>query len=175
MLVKIKGSDYGSTIESLQQAWKELYPNRPFDYAFLDQQVAQQYESYKRWMDVVGLSTVFAIIIACLGLFGLSGINALNRTKEIGIRKVIGADIANIFVLLNSQYVWLALIAFVLAVPASWYTMNQWLSSFTYRIEIGWEIFVISTMSGVLIAMLTVSYHAIKAATINPAETLKYE
>jgi putative ABC transport system permease protein len=175
MLVKIKGSNYGSTIESLQQAWKELYPNRPFDYAFLDQQVAQQYESYKRWMDVVGLSTVFALIIACLGLFGLSGINALNRTKEIGIRKVIGADIANIFVLLNSQYVWLALIAFVLAVPASWYTMNQWLSSFTYRIEIGWEIFLISTMSGVLIAMLTVSYHAIKAATINPAETLKYE
>jgi putative ABC transport system permease protein len=175
MLVKTRASDYRATIASLQQAWKELYPNKPFDFTFLDEQVSLQYDSYKRWMDIVGLSTAFAIVIACLGLFGLSGINAMNKTKEIGIRKVIGADLRHIFIQLNKQYVWLTLIAFALAVPASYYTMNKWLSSFTYRIEIGWEIFSVSLVAGLLIAMLTVSYHALKAAMLNPAETLKYE
>ena len=124
----------------------------------------------------MGLSTLFAIIIACLGLFGLAGINALNRTKEIGIRKVMGAELSSIFVLLNRQYVLLALVAFALAVPVSWYAMNNyWLSGFEYKVQIGWEIFAISIATGLIIAFVTVSYHAIKAALINPAETLKYE
>lgn len=175
ILVKIKSTDYASTIQSLQTAWKELNPNKPFDYAFLDEQVSRQYDSYKRWMDIVGLATAFAVIIACLGLFGLSGINAMNKTKEIGIRKVIGADLIHIFVQLNRQYIWLTIIAFAFAIPAAWYSMNQWLASFTYHIEIGWEIFAVSLITGFLLAMFTVSYHAIKAALINPAETLKYE
>ena len=127
-------------------------------------------------MKIMGLSTLFAIIIACLGLFGLAGINALNRTKEIGIRKVMGAELSSIFVLLNRQYVLLALVAFALAVPVSWYAMNNyWLSGFEYKVQIGWEIFAISIATGLIIAFVTVSYHAIKAALINPAETLKYE
>jgi putative ABC transport system permease protein len=126
-------------------------------------------------MRIMGLSTAFAILISCLGLFGLAGINAVNRTKEIGIRKVFGAEVMSIFVLLNRQYVWLALIAFAIAIPVSWYAMNKWLADFQFKIAIGWEIFVVSMIAGLLAALLTVSYHAIRAALVNPAETLKYE
>ena len=123
----------------------------------------------------MGLSTAFAMLISCMGLFGLSGVNAINRTKEIGIRKVMGAEVFNIFVLLNRQYLWLALIAFTLAAPASWYIMNKWLADFTFAIKIGWELFAISMIAGLMVALVTVSYHAIRTALVNPAQTLKYE
>ena len=123
----------------------------------------------------MGLSTGFAILISCLGLFGLAGINAVNRTKEIGIRKVMGADLSNIFVLLNRQFVWLSLIAFVIGIPFSWWVMDKWLADFKFKIAMGWELFAISILAGLGVALLTVSYHAIKAALVNPAETLKYE
>jgi putative ABC transport system permease protein len=175
MLIRVKPGDIPETIESIKKTWTKLYPDRPFEYTFVDADVAKQYESYERWMNITGLSTAFAILIACLGLFGLAGINAMNRTKEIGIRKVMGAELQNIFILLNRQYVWLALIAFLLAAPVSWYVMNQWLDSFQFKIVMGWELFAMSMCSGLLVALITVSYHAIKAALINPAETLKYE
>lgn len=126
-------------------------------------------------MSITGLATGFAILISCLGLFGLAGINAVNRTKEIGIRKVLGAGMSSIFILLNKQYVWLSLIAFVLAVPLSWYLMSKWLESFKFSIEISWELFALSTLVGLMIALATVSYHAFKTSRINPADTLKYE
>ncbi|HEU5289078.1 MAG TPA: FtsX-like permease family protein, partial [Cyclobacteriaceae bacterium] len=175
MLVKVSSADVSGGLEKVKSIWKELNPNRPFDYTFLDEDVAKQYKSYQRWMNIMGLSTGFAIIISCLGLFGLAGVNALNRTKEIGIRKVMGAELINIFVLLNKQYVWLAMIAFVLAAPASWYIMNKWLADFQFKISMGWWLFAMSMLAGLAIAILTVSYHAIKAALVNPAETLKYE
>jgi putative ABC transport system permease protein len=126
-------------------------------------------------MKISSLSTAFAILIAALGLFGLAGVNAINRTKEIGIRKVLGASLGNIFVLLNKEYVWMALIAFSIAAPISWYFMNQWIQAFKFRIVIGWELFVISMISGLALAIITVSYHGIKAACVNPAQTLKHE
>jgi len=175
MLVKIAPGDIPGSVEALRKTWKEVSPNTPFDYYFLDDDVARQYDAYQRWMKIMGLSTAFAILISCLGLFGLAGINALNRTKEIGIRKVMGAELMNIFLLLNRQYVWLAVIAFVVAAPASWYVMNQWLSDFKFAITISWELFALSMAGGLLIALLSVSYHAIRTALINPAQTLKYE
>ncbi len=175
MMVKLSPGDVTGKIDRVKTAWTELYPDKPFDYTFMDQDVANQYRSHKRWMNITTLSTGFAIFIACLGLFGLAGINAVNRTKEIGIRKVMGAELTNIFVLLNRQYVWLALIAFSLAAPLSWYFMNKWLASFKYAITISWEIFAVSMTAGLMLALITVSYHALKVATINPAETLKYE
>jgi putative ABC transport system permease protein len=175
MLVKIAPGNIPGSVEALRKVWKEVSPNTPFDYYFMDEDVAKQYDVYKRWMKIMGLSTAFAIMISCLGLFGLAGINALNRTKEIGIRKVMGAELGNIFLLLNKQYVWLAFIAFVAAAPASWYVMNQWLSDFKFAITIGWELFALSMAGGLLIALLSVSYHAIRTALINPAQTLKYE
>jgi putative ABC transport system permease protein len=110
-----------------------------------------------------------------MGLFGLAGINVVNRTKEIGIRKVLGAEMQSIFILLNKQYVWLSLIAFVLAVPLSWYVMSRWLESFKFSIVIGWELFAISILSGLVITLATVSYHTFKTALVNPAKTLQYE
>lgn len=175
MLVKVAPVDLQGSIEMLRKAWKEISPNMPFEYTFLDEDVARQYESYQRWMSIMGLSTGFAILISCLGLFGLAGVNAVNRTKEIGIRKVMGAELMNIFVLLNKQYVWLASIAFLLAAPASWYVTQKWLADFEFSIEVGWELFAVSMAAGLIIALATVSYHAIKAALVNPAETLKYE
>jgi len=175
MLVKVKAGDLPTSVDKIHKAWQEIAPDRPFDYTFLDEDVAKQYESYKRWMSIMGLATGFAIVISCLGLFGLAGINAVNKTKEIGIRKVMGAELTNIFVLLNKQYIWLSMIAFALAAPLSWYAMNKWLSGFQFKITMGWELFVVSMAVGLVVALLTVSYHAIKAATVNPAETLKYE
>lgn len=175
ILIKLTPGNTPDKIESVKKAWLELYPDRPFEYTFMDEDIAAQYDKHTRWSKIMGLSTIFAILIASLGLFGLSGINAVNRTKEIGIRKVMGAKLTSIFVLLNRQYVLYAIIAFVLAIPLSWYAMNQWLESFEFAITIGWQLFAVSLLAGLFIALATVSYHAIKAALINPAETLKHE
>jgi putative ABC transport system permease protein len=176
VMIKLKGEDLKESVESVKQSWITLFPDKPFEYTFVDEDVARQYESYSRWMNITGLSTGFAIIIACLGLFGLAGINALNRTKEIGIRKVMGAELGNIFILLNKQYLWLSFIAFAMAAPVSWYVMQEWwLKSFKFKITLSWELFAISMLAGLVVALLTVSYHGIKAALVNPAETLKYE
>lgn len=175
ILVKLTPENTPQKIEQVKKAWLELYPDRPFEYTFMDEDIAAQYDKHTRWSKITGLSTIFAILIACLGLFGLSGINAVNRTKEIGIRKVMGAKLGSIFILLNRQYVFYALIAFVLAIPLSWFFMNWWLESFKYAITIDWQVFAMSIMAGLIIALATVSYHAIKAALINPADTLKHE
>jgi putative ABC transport system permease protein len=175
MMVKLEAGNLPDKIARVKALWSELNPDKPFEYSFVDQDVAKQYDKYKRWMNIAGLSTVFAILIASLGLFGLAGVNAINKTKEIGIRKVMGAELMNIFVLLNKQYLWMALIAFAIATPFSWYIMNKWIADFKFRITIGWELFAVSMVAGLIVALLTVSYHGIKAALINPAETLKYE
>jgi putative ABC transport system permease protein len=176
MLVKVTPGDIPEKVSGLHKIWKELAPDKPFDYSFLDEDVAKQYKSYEQWMNIMGLSSGFAILISCLGLFGLSGINAVNRTKEMGIRKVMGADVKNIFYLLNKQFVLLAFIAFALAAPVSYYVMNKWwLTDFQFKISVGWELFAISMFAGLVVALITVSYHAIKTASVNPADTLKYE
>lgn len=175
MLIRVKPGDVPGSIARVHSVWKEVSPDKPFDFTFLDQDVAKQYESYERWMSIMGLSTGFAMLISCLGLFGLAGINAVNKTKEIGIRKVMGAELGNIFVLLNRQYIWLSMIAFALAAPLSWYIMSKWLADFKFKITIGWELFALSMVTGLLVALATVSYHAIRVALVNPAETLKYE
>ncbi len=175
LLIKMASGDIPSTVGKIEKAWKELYPDKPFDYSFLDEDVARQYESHQRWMSLMGFATGFAILISCLGLFGIAGINAVNRTREIGIRKVMGAGVRSIFLLLNRQYIWFSVIAFVIAIPFSWYVMNKWLEGFQFRVEIGWELFAASLLVGLFIALATVSYHAIRATLINPAETLKYE
>jgi putative ABC transport system permease protein len=176
LLVKVAGTGVTEGLERVKAVWKELFPDKPFDYTFLDQDVANQYSSYKRWMNIMGLATAFAILISCLGLFGLAGINAVNRTKEIGIRKVMGAELHTIFFLLNKQYVLLAVLAFSLAAPLSWWFISQWyMKDFTFKVAMTWELYAVSMGAGLLLALATVSYHAIKAAMVNPSETLKYE
>jgi putative ABC transport system permease protein len=175
VLIRVSTPDMPSIISKLEDTWHRLFPDKPFQYSFLDENVAKQYAKYEKRMSIMGISTSFAILISCLGLFGLAGVNAINRTKEVGIRKVMGADIRSIFILLNKQYIWLSLIAFALAIPFSWYMMNKWLEGFEFHITMGWELFAGSVVAGLLVAMITVSYHAIRVSHINPADTLKYE
>jgi putative ABC transport system permease protein len=173
LLVKLNPMDIPLALATTKKAWTTLFPDKPFDYSFVDEDVANQYAGYSRWMKITGIATTLAILIASLGLFGLAGIQAVNKTKEIGIRKVLGADLTSLFILLNRPFVFMAIVAFVLATPAAWYVMNQWLTNFKYHITIGWELFAISMLSGLLIALISVSYHGIKTANVNPAETLK--
>ncbi len=176
MLVKIGSGNVSESVNKLRSTWKDIADDRPFEYTFLDEDVARQYQSYERWMKITGLATGFAILISCLGLFGLSGINAVNRTKEIGIRKVMGASLSEIFVLLNRQFVWLSLIAFVFATPVSWIIIERWfMTNFKFQNPVGWEVFALSMGAGLFVALLAVSYHAVQAALLNPAETLKHE
>lgn len=175
LVFKIGSDNIPQTIRDIESSWKEVAEGKPFDYAFLDEAVANQYESYQRWMSIMGVATLFAIFIACLGLFGLAGIMSVNKTKEIGIRKVLGAGAYNIWALLNRDLVKLALVAVILAAPISWYVMNEWLGNFEYKITIGWEIFAFAGVFCLLIALLTVSYHSLRAAFANPVESLRYE
>lgn len=175
MLVKIKSDDMPATLDKIKAKWQNLFQDKPFDYNFLDEDVAQQYESYQKWSKIMWVSTLFAILIACLGLFGLAGINAINRTKEIGIRKALGAEMRDILVMMNKPYIVMAVLSFVLAAPASWWVMQKWLSDFKFAITLGWQLFAVTLIAALLLALITVSYHALKAAMINPADTLKYE
>ncbi|NBW38055.1 MAG: ABC transporter permease [Cytophagia bacterium] len=175
ILVKLGPGETPDQLSKLEQKWKQTFPDKPFEYSFVDEDVARQYQSHDRWMKIMGIATCFAIVISCLGLFGLAGIESLNRVKEVGIRKVMGASLFQLMVLLNRKYIMLALIAFVIAAPISWWMMTQWLAAFKYRITLSWELFGITLLTGLAIALITVSYHALKAARSNPAETLKYE
>ena len=175
ILAKLSSIDISGSIKKLEKAYKELAPDKPFEYTFLDEKVAMQYQSYERWMNIITLTTGFAILISCLGLFGLAGTNVVNRTKEIGIRKVLGSRLGDTFALLNKQFVWLSIIAFALATFPAWYAMDRWLNSFQFRIEISWVLFAVSMGVGLLVVLIAVSYHTIKANHMNPAETLKYE
>lgn len=175
VLVKIRPTDMATTLSELKEAWDTVAEFTPFDYWFLDDAVAQQYASYLRWMQIMGYATAFAILIACLGLFGLAGLNAVNKTKEIGIRKVLGAGVDSIIVLLNKDIVMLIVTSLVLAAPVSWYVMESWLSGFAYRVDIGASVFLISGVLALTIALLTVSFHAVRAALANPVESLRYE
>jgi putative ABC transport system permease protein len=175
-MIRLASGDVPAAMEKVSKAWRELFPDMPYEYSFLEDDVAAQYDSYERWINITGFATAFAIVISCLGLFGLAGINAVNRTREIGIRKVMGADVSTIFILLNKQYVVLSMIAFAAAIPLSYYALTKWfLDDFKFKVTLGWEVFAVSMGVGLFVAILTVSYHGIKAAMLNPAETLKYE
>lgn len=173
--VKIEPGMIGETLPALEEKWAEVSPLKPFNFWFLDDAVASQYEDYQRWLQIMGAATFIAILIACLGLFGLAGLTAVNKTKEIGIRKVLGAGIDQIVLLLNKDIVLLVLISMLIAAPASWYIMEQWLSDFSYRININVGVFIISTIVALALAIFTVSYHSVKAALANPVDSLRSE
>jgi len=141
----------------------------------LDDKFDAMYRTEKRLGQISGLFTVIAIFIACLGLFGLAAYSAERRTKEIGIRKALGASITNILALLSKDFVKLVILGFVLAIPIAWYAMNQWLADFAYRIEIGPGIFILAGAAALIIALLTVSWQSIKAAVANPVDSLRSE
>jgi putative ABC transport system permease protein len=174
--IKIKpGQNIPQAMDKLQAGWNKLTGNLPFSYSFMDQDVAKSYDAYKRWMSTITTSCILAILIACLGLFGLSGLTTLNRTKEIGIRKVLGASVSNLFILLNRGTLYLAAGSFVIAAPIAFYLVHQWLDNFAYRIKPDWLLFTAAGAIAMLTAVIAVSYHTIKAAVANPVNSLRNE
>lgn len=175
-LVRIKAKQsIAAQMEKLKREWNKQTNNLPLNYSFMDEDVAKSYDAYLRWMATITVSCVIAIILACLGLFGLSGLTTLNRTKEIGIRKVLGASLTNLFLLLNQGTIYLALGAFVVAAPLAWYLVNQWLQNFAYRIQPDWFLFITAGFIAIVTALLAVSYHTLKAAKANPVKSLRNE
>jgi putative ABC transport system permease protein len=173
--VKINGSSIKQTIGQIKNKWNKIFPGKPFEYEFLDEAFNSQYKADMQFGEVFGLFTVLAIVISCLGLLGLASYTNLRRTKEIGIRKVLGASIPAIISLLSADFTKWVLIGNVLACPAAYYLMNMWLQDFTYRVELTWWMFALAGGIALLIALATVSFQAIKAATANPVESLRYE
>ena len=173
--VKLNGSNTQQAIISLQNLWSNYFPKDPFDYFFLDESFGQQYKADILFGKVFGVFAFLAILIACFGLLGLSAYNVLQRTKEIGIRKVLGASLQSILVLLSRDFLRLIFISLLLAVPVGWYIMNTWLQDYAYRISIGWWVFAISGAIAFLIAIVTICIQIIKAAAKNPVKSLRTE
>ncbi len=163
------------TIESIQQAWKSISPGEPFNYYFLDQAVDRQYRQEEQLSRIVTFGSTLAIIIACLGLFGLASLMVVRRTKEIGVRKVLGASSKGIIILVNKEFTRLLVIAFALALPLAWYAMHSWLQNFAYSINIGITSFLIAGIITLIVAWITVGYQSFKATIINPVDSLKGE
>jgi len=173
--VRISNNNIQQTIAQLERVYKEFNPKYPFDYDFMDQEYAALYRSEQRIADLSKYFSIIAIIISCLGLFGLSAFTAEQRAKEIGVRKVLGASVQNLVLLLTKDFTRLVIIGILIAVPISWWAMDQWLSDFAYRITLQWWVFVLAGIAAILVSWLTVSWQSIKAALANPVKSLKSE
>ena len=173
--VKIGASDVQETIASVQKTWTKYFPADPLNYFFLDETFNQQYKSDALFGKVFGVFAFLAILIACFGLLGLSAYNVLQRAKEIGIRKVLGASVQNILLLLSKDFLKLILISLVLAIPVGWFIMHEWLQDFAYRIDIAWWVFAVAGVVSLGIALLVISLQALRAAVDNPVKSLRME
>lgn len=173
--VKMNTSNAEGTIAQVEEVWNQFTAEYPIEYKFLDENFEEMYESEDKLKVLLGIFTGLAIFIGCLGLFGLAAFSAERRKREIGIRKVLGASVENIVVMLSGDFVKLVLIAIIVASPIAWYFMKDWLQDFAYRINIGWDVFVIAGISAIAIAMLTVGFHAVKAALRNPVSNIRTE
>ncbi|PWL31042.1 ABC transporter permease [uncultured Roseivirga sp.] len=175
LAVKFNARNTSETISFLQSSWDDVFPNSPLEYRFFNEEFGQQFASDERFGKLVFSFTWLAIFIACLGLFGLSAFTAEQKTKEIGVRKVLGASVGGIVLLLSKQFSQLIVVAIVLAIPVAYYLMSQWLSDYEYRVDINWTWFVISAIVALFIALSTVTYQSVRAASINPSKSLRYE
>lgn len=175
MSVKINGSKAKEAISYIESVWNKLMPGSPFEYSFLDEHFAELYKADSQVSKIVGILAVLAVVISCLGLFGLSSYAAEKRVKEIGIRKVLGASVGNITATLSKDFIKLVLIANVIAWPVAWYVISNWLNDFAYRIPVSWMVFLAAGGIALLIALVTISFQAIKAAMANPVKSLRTE
>lgn len=175
IFVRIKPGDPEKAIALIRKTWNGLVPDVPLKYNFLDEKLDAYYKAEQRWSGIVGGAGGISIFLACLGLFGLAALAAVNRTKEIGVRKVLGASVRSIIALLSKDFLKLILVALCIASPAAWYFMNRWLQSFAYRIDISWMVFAAVGFFAVAIAFITISMQSVKAATANPVKSLRTE
>ncbi|GAB2842375.1 ADOP family protein [Ferruginibacter profundus] len=175
LIVKIKTTGIEGLLSALKNDWNSFNPNGPFSYNFIDDRFAAVYKSEERTGKIFSVFAIISIIIASLGLLGLSAFSIAQRTKEIGVRKVLGANVSQVVVLLAKDFLYMVLAAFIVAVPLTWFAMYKWLQEFAYRINIGWAVFVMAGGIAIAIALLTVSFQAIRAAVANPLKSLRTE
>ena len=175
MIVKAKTKDISGLLADMNKTWNNLKASAPLNYSFLDERFKATYEAEQKIALILGISAGLTIFVACLGLFGLATFTAEQRTKEIGVRKVLGATVTSIVALLSKDFLKLVLIANVLALPVAWWIMNKWLQEFAYRVDISWGVFAIAILSAILIALAAVSFHSLKAALTNPVRSLRGE
>jgi putative ABC transport system permease protein len=173
--VKIEPGKTQDALALIQSVWKRHSADRPLEYKFLDDHFAEVYKADAQVSTIVSILAGLAIIISCLGLFGLASYAAEKRVKEVGIRKVMGASVQNIVTLLSTHFIKLVLMANLIAWPIAWLTISRWLQDYAYRVNISWWVFVIAGVVALLIALLTVSFQAVKAAIANPVKSLRSE
>jgi putative ABC transport system permease protein len=175
LTVNVAAAELPATIASIEKKWKEMIPNLPFSYTFIDDLFEEKYRTEQRFGKLFLNFAGLAIFISCLGLLGLTAYSTMQRTKEIGIRKVMGASVSNILHLLSKEFIWLAIISFVVSAPVAWFFMHKWLQNFAYRISIHWYVFAIAGAAAVMIGLFTISFQAVKAAIANPVKSLRTE
>jgi putative ABC transport system permease protein len=174
-LVKIKPNTETASLKQIEATFKKMFPFNPYSYIFKNQQNIKSYEAEAKWKQIMFFSAVITVFISCIGLFGLSVLSAEKRTKEIGIRKVLGASVNNVVTILSKDFLSLVLIALLISIPLSWIAAGKWLQNYPYRITLGWQTFAAGAALVLLIALVTVSFQAIKAATANPTKSLRTE
>jgi len=173
--VRLRPGNPSAAIASIQKTWSALVPAIPLKYSFLDEDLGRFYEEEKKMNGITALAGGISIFLACLGLFGLAALAAVNRTKEIGIRKILGASMTGIVQLLSKDFLRLIMIALIIAAPLAWFAMNSWLQNYAYRINISWWVFLLAGVMALLVALITISFQAIKAAVSNPVTSLRTE
>jgi putative ABC transport system permease protein len=173
--VKIKPNTATSSLKHIKSIFNQLFPLNPYSYAFKDQQNLKSYEAEGKWKQILLFGAALTIFISCIGLFGLSVSSAEKRTKEIGIRKVLGASVEGVVTILSKDFLKLVCIALVIAVPAAWLATNKWLQNYPYRITLSWWLFDSAALMVIVIALITVSFQAVKTAVANPVKSLRTE
>jgi putative ABC transport system permease protein len=175
LVIRLKGHHIPEALDHIKKIWKTHIPDIPIEYHFVDDMIDALYQSEERLSKLISTFTLLAVVVSCLGLFGMASFMAQQRTKEIGIRKVLGASVSRIIVLLTKEFTRLVLIANIVAWPFAYYAMQNWLNDYPYRIKIGFEVFLISGFAALVISVLTVIFQAVRAAVANPADSLRYE
>jgi len=173
--IKLSTTNIASSMQSIKKIWEQTFPNRVYEYRFLDDKIASFYKQETQLSQLYKIFAAIAIFLSCLGLYGLASFMAVQRIKEVGIRKVLGATAGNIVYLFSKEFIILISIAFLIATPLAWYFMNKWLQDYAYRINISWWLFIAGGAGAIIIALITVSFQAIKAAVANPVKSLRTE
>ncbi|MCP4728426.1 MAG: FtsX-like permease family protein, partial [bacterium] len=175
LLLRISTENITNTIDYLENTWKEIQPDKPFEYSFVDDDIEASFYNLKKWNKIVNITSVLALIVTCIGIFCLTSFIMTRKIKEIGIRKVLGSSVPQILSLIGREFIPFVLIANLIAMPVAWMMMEEWLKDFPYRISIGIDIFIISAVLSITCTVLTVSYHSIRSALTNPVDSLRYE
>ena len=173
--IKLSTTDVSPVMRSIEKIWGQTYPEFVFEYKFLDDKVESFYKQENQLSNLYKIFAIIAIFLSCLGLYGLASFMAIQRIKEVGIRKVLGASVGSVIYLFSKEFIILITIAFVIASPVAWYFMHKWLQDYVYRINISWWVFVAGGLTAIMIALITVSFQAIKAAVANPVKSLRTE